>query len=65
MRYLLFYKPPCGSWYVHSHKLYDTPEQARDSAKRFLHPDTEIAVHGISESVLDRYATAVSMGAES
>lgn len=62
MRYLLFYKPPCGLWYVHSHKLYDTPEKAREAAKRFLHPDTEIAVHGICESVLDRYASEGKRG---
>jgi len=42
--YILFYRPPCGKWYVHSHKLYDSPAQADEAAGRFLHAETPRAV---------------------
>lgn len=44
MKFALFYRPPCGMWYIHSHKLYETPEKAHEAAKKFLHPDTLIFV---------------------
>lgn len=44
MKYVLFYRPRCGDWYVHSHKLYSSEEKAREAAKKFLHPKTQISI---------------------
>ncbi len=44
MKYILLYKPPCGVWYVHSHKLYDSVEAARRAAIKFLHSDTPVYI---------------------
>lgn len=50
--YVLFYQPPCGRWYVHSHKLYPSAANAFDAAKRFLSPGTPIAVLPVGEKAL-------------
>ncbi len=42
--FILLYMPPCGEWYVHSHKLYTSVEQARDKAAKFLTPGTRIRI---------------------
>lgn len=52
MKYALLYQPPCGAWYVHSHKLYDSPEQADEAAGRFLHHTTPRAVVPIDLAAL-------------
>ena len=39
-KFILLYQPPCGRWYVHSHKLYDTRMQAVEAINRFIHPET-------------------------
>jgi len=49
----LFYKPPCGQWYVHSHKLYSSYQEAKEAAAKFLHPETPICCLAINEDVLD------------
>lgn len=61
--YILFYKPPCGKWYVHSHKLYDTPLQADDAAKRFLAQGTPYAVLPVDVEELDEYCSSTTEGA--
>lgn len=43
-QFALFYKPPCGRWYVHSHKLYPSVEAAEQAARAFLHFTTPFAV---------------------
>ncbi len=53
-KYLLFYEPPCGEWYVHSHKLYSSEEAARDAARKFLSPETPIAIVPIFMDMLDQ-----------
>lgn len=58
MKYVLFYLPPCGAWYVHSHKLYDSEEEARDAARRFLRPGTSITVSPVSPETLNRFVEA-------
>ncbi len=50
---VLFYKPPCGKWYVHSHKTYPSVEDAYAAAKKFLHPDTPIAVLPVDVDYLE------------
>lgn len=42
--FLLFYQPPCGKWYVHSHKLYGSFDLARQAARKFLEPGTPISI---------------------
>lgn len=48
---LLLYKPPCGKWYVHSHKLYASHLEAYEAAKKFLHPDTPFAITDIGKLI--------------
>lgn len=50
---VLFYKPPCGKWYVHSHKTYPSVEDAYAAAKKFLHPDPPIAVLPVDVDYLE------------
>jgi hypothetical protein len=47
-KYALFYKPACGEWYVHSHKLYDTKKKAEAAAHKFLMPGQVYAIKLIS-----------------
>lgn len=47
-KYILIYKPPCGTWYVHSHKLYDSPEDLVIAAKKFLSPGTPVSGLAVS-----------------
>lgn len=52
-KFILLYQPPCGRWYVHSHKLYDTRMQAVEAINKFLHADTPtliVASNTLSES---------------
>lgn len=42
--FLLLYKPPCGEWYAHSHKLYPDRATARAKAAKFLEPGTPISI---------------------
>jgi len=42
--FVLLYKPPCGEWYVHSHKIYGNMEAARSKARKFLPRGTPIAI---------------------
>ena len=56
---MLLYLPPCGVWYVHSHKLYDSPDDARGGARRFLPQGTEYAIIAIDVSVLDEQSELV------
>lgn len=58
-QYILLYLPPCGRWYVHSHKIYPSPEAARAAAKKFLHPDVVISVAIIDLSCHDEDCIAV------
>lgn len=59
MKFILFYQPPCGTWYVHSHKLYATEAAAEAAAAKFLPPDTPISVAPISISWVDNLARKV------
>lgn len=43
-QFILFYQPPCGNWYVHSHKLYSSVEAGKTGAQKFLPSGTRIAV---------------------
>lgn len=54
--FVLFYKPPCGRWYVHSHKLYESEGAARAAAARFLTPGTPISIATVAATMLDRDA---------
>lgn len=56
---VLFYLPPCGNWYVHSHKLYDTGDEAFEAAKKFLVPGTKFAPVTIDISRIDAHAYEV------
>lgn len=38
--FALLYQPPCGQWYVHSHKMYPTIDAADAAAEKFLHTET-------------------------
>lgn len=51
--FVLFYKPPCGKWYVHSHKLYSDDAAANEAAVQFLPSGTPIAVVPILPDFLD------------
>lgn len=51
--YLIFYKPPCGIWYVHSHKIYPTLGAAKDAIKRFLPRGTPTAIRSIDLVALE------------
>lgn len=42
--HLLLYRPPCGKWYVHSHKLYPNQDEAADAAIRFLPPEVPFEI---------------------
>lgn len=53
MLFALLYKPPCGEWYVHSHKLYDSREQAREKASKFLEPGVPIAIVEVGTQIDD------------
>lgn len=53
MMFILFYKPPCGIWYVHSHKLYPSTDAAYEAAKKFLAPDTPISILSVSMDYLE------------
>lgn len=55
MKFILFYKPPCGNWYVHSHKLYPSVDAAYEAAKKFLHPDIPIAVKQVDTDYLETH----------
>jgi len=46
--FVLFYQPPCGKWYVHSHKRYPSAAAARLAAGEFLHPDTPYQVRSVA-----------------
>jgi hypothetical protein len=59
VKFILMYKPPCGLWYVHSHKLYDTEDQGRDAARRFLSPGTEYKLVPIDVEALDESSCLV------
>lgn len=52
-RYVLFYQPPCGAWYVHSHKIYASAGDAAAAAKKFLAPGTPISIMKFNVSRLD------------
>lgn len=54
MKFALFYFPPCGKWYVHSHKLYETADAARDAARKFLVPGALFAILPIAAVDLDQ-----------
>lgn len=56
-RFVLFYQPPCGDWYVHSHKLYPSEEAARAAARKFLPVGTVIAIASVGS--LDRLQETV------
>lgn len=58
-RYALLYLPPCGVWYVHSHKMFDTEELARQGARKFLPTGTEYAVIPVDVSALDETSSVV------
>lgn len=47
--FLLLYKPPCGKWYVHSHKLYMTVDDAYKAVCKFLHKGTPFQIIDISK----------------
>ncbi len=34
--FILLYQPPCGQWYVHSHKIYPTIDKANAAIERFI-----------------------------
>lgn len=59
-KFVLFYQPPCGKWYVHSHKLYPTPDKAREAAEQFLSPGTPIAIVEMNLDVLEAFREVVS-----
>lgn len=52
-RYVLFYQPPCGDWYVHSHKIYTSAGDAAAAAKKLLAPGTPISIMKFTVSRLD------------
>lgn len=60
--YALLYKPPCGKWYVHSHKLYADPLQAEHAADKFLSPGTPYVAYQIDVEHLDEYCSTVNQG---
>lgn len=51
-QFILFYKPPCGNWYVHSHKLYSSVRAGQAGARKFLTPGTMIAVLPLDTALL-------------
>lgn len=59
MLYALFYMPPCGKWYVHSHKLFLSTELARDAAKRFLSAGTPYVILPINLATLGEAAVSL------
>lgn len=56
---LLFYKPPNGKWYVHSHKLYGNAGEARAAAREFLSPGTPYALKAVQIDSLDAFGEIV------
>jgi len=52
--YILLYKPPCGRWYVHSHKLYPTKAAAYEAAAKFLCPGTPYTTRPVNLAELDQ-----------
>ncbi len=58
-QFILFYKPPCGAWYVHSHKLYPSAAAAEHAAGKFLAAGTPIAILNFNATWLDLAATTV------
>lgn len=48
MRYALLYKPPCGVWYAHSHKLYLSVSAAEDAVVKFLPAGTEYSIVAVN-----------------
>jgi hypothetical protein len=51
--YVLFYQPPCGKWYVHSHKIYGSVQDAFTAAEKFLSSGTPISIIAIGEQALE------------
>lgn len=58
-KFVLFYQPPCGTWYVHSHKLYDTEADAIEAAKKFLCANTPIYTMPVPVATFENYAKTV------
>jgi hypothetical protein len=50
--WLLFYFPPCGKWYVHSHKIYESLAEAKEAAEKFLHPGTRFCIRSFDLGLL-------------
>lgn len=60
MRFALFYLPPCGEWYLHSHKLYDSREVALEKALKFLPPGSIVSVQPVDIELLYDQATTLA-----
>lgn len=54
--HVLFYQPPCGKWYVHSHKLYPSQDAATEAAGKFLSPGIPFAAVPVELGELNRIA---------
>ena len=52
--FVLLYRPPCGEWYIHSHKLYPSKEIARTRAQKFLPTGTPIAIIYFGDREIDQ-----------
>lgn len=50
----LLYMSRCGTWYVHSHRLYATVDEARQAAEKFLPVNTPVAFAPITAAMLIR-----------
>jgi hypothetical protein len=53
-KFVLLYMPRCNSWYVHSHKLYSSFDEAREAAEKFLPVGTPIAIAPLAAVILKR-----------
>lgn len=47
--FILLYQPPVGLWYVHSHKIYCSSEDAEDAIERFITPGTPTKIINLGE----------------
>lgn len=56
---ILLYKPPNGRWYVHSHKIYPSNDAAREAAREFLAPGTQISFRKVEAPWLEKLSEIV------
>lgn len=57
--FVLLYQPPCGKWYVHSHKLYPSIADGKIGAQKFLPPGTRIAIIPVDIALVEECAHEV------